>query len=105
MDSTGMEDVAVGGTAMGTDATETAARHCLRWGIVLIVLGGIALYGLPYLTPLLSESAGPSAAIGYGAVDAVTGLVRWTLMPMGTTLIGAAIVIRVLAPTRASRSV
>ncbi len=39
---------------------------------------------------LLAAAAGPSASIGVGAVDLLTGLVRWTMIPMGTTLIGAA---------------
>lgn len=61
--------------------------------------GGFVLVLLPLLIGLLAETAGPTAAIGVGAVDVVLTLVRWAMIPMGTTLIGAAIVIRALAPS------
>ncbi len=77
---------------------ELAAKKCIQWGIVLIIAGGFVLVLLPQLLGLLAEAVGPSAAIGVGAVDLLTGLIRWALIPMGTTLIGAAVVIRVLAP-------
>jgi len=77
---------------------ESAARKCVRWGIVLIVAGGFVLSLLPALIGLLSDSVGPTASIGVGAVEVVLNLVRWALIPMGTTLIGAAVVIRILAP-------
>lgn len=54
---------------------------------------------LPLLIGLLPETAGPTAAIGVGAVDVALTLVRWAMIPMGTTLIGAAVVIRALAPS------
>jgi hypothetical protein len=77
---------------------ELAAKKCIQWGIVLIIAGGFVLVLLPQLLGLLAEAVGPSAAIGVGAVDLLAGLIRWALIPMGTTLIGAAVVIRVLAP-------
>jgi hypothetical protein len=77
---------------------EASVKKCIKWGIVLIVVGGFVLLLLPLLIGLLAESAGPTAAIGVGAVELVLNFVRWALIPMGTTLIGAAIVIRVLAP-------
>ncbi|OUM39944.1 hypothetical protein [Arthrobacter sedimenti] len=66
---------------------------------MLIVAGGFVLVLLPVLIGLLAETAGPTAAIGVGAVDVVLTLVRWAMIPMGTTLIGAAVVIRALAPS------
>jgi hypothetical protein len=78
---------------------ESTASKCIKWGAALIVIGGLVLVSLPLLIGLLAESAGPTAAIGVGAVDIVLTLVRWALIPMGTTLIGAAIVIRALAPS------
>lgn len=77
---------------------EATAKKCVQWGIVLIVAGGIVLVLLPQLIGLLAESVGPTASIGVGLVDIVLTLVRWALIPMGTTLIGAAIVIRALTP-------
>lgn len=77
---------------------ESAAKKCIQWGITLIIAGGLVLSLLPALIGLLAESAGQTAAIGIGALDFVLNFVRWALIPMGTTLIGAAIVIRVLAP-------
>jgi hypothetical protein len=77
---------------------ELAAKKCIQWGIVLIIAGGFVLVLLPQLLGLLAEAVGPSAAIGVGAVDLLIGLIRWALIPMGTTLIGAAVVIRVLVP-------
>lgn len=79
---------------------ESTAKKCIKWGVVLIVVGGFVLVLLPQLSGLLAETAGPTAAIGFGAVDIVLTLVRWALIPMGTTLIGAAVVIRALAPSR-----
>lgn len=78
---------------------ESTAKKCIKWGVVLIVVGGFVLVLLPQLFGLLAETAGPTAAIGFGAVDIVLTLVRWALIPMGTTLIGAAVVIRALAPS------
>lgn len=78
---------------------ESTAKKCIRWGIVLIVAGGFVLVLLPLLIGLIAETAGTRAAIGVGAVDVVLTLVRWAMIPMGTTLIGAAIVIRALAPS------
>ncbi|RJT94489.1 hypothetical protein D6T65_17515 [Arthrobacter frigidicola] len=52
---------------------------------------------LPQLIGLLAEAIGPSADIGVGAIELLAGLIRWALIPMGTTLIGTAVVIRVLA--------
>ncbi|CAA9239032.1 MAG: hypothetical protein AVDCRST_MAG83-1572 [uncultured Arthrobacter sp.] len=83
---------------------ESAAKKCVQWGIALIVAGGFVLVLLPQLVGLLAEAVGPSAAIGVGAIDLLTGLIRWALIPMGTTLIGAAVVIRVLAPELLRRS-
>jgi hypothetical protein len=77
---------------------ESTAKKCIQWGVILVVAGGFALLLLPQLIGLLAETAGPTASIGVGAVDVVLTLVRWALIPMGTTLIGAAIVIRALAP-------
>ncbi|NOJ60992.1 hypothetical protein [Arthrobacter sp. 260] len=77
---------------------EAAAKKCVQWGIALIIAGGLVLVLLPFLVGLLAESAGATAAIGVGLLDVILTLVRWALIPMGTTLIGAAVVIRVLAP-------
>ncbi|WP_159801371.1 hypothetical protein [Arthrobacter zhaoguopingii] len=77
---------------------ESAAKKCIQWGIALIVAGGFVLVLLPQLLGLLAEAVGPSAAIGVGAVELLTGVIRWAMIPMGTTLIGAAVVIQVLAP-------
>ncbi|MBJ2119765.1 hypothetical protein I6N91_02075 [Arthrobacter sp. MSA 4-2] len=77
---------------------ESAAKKCVQWGIALIVAGGFVLVLLPPLLGLLAEAVGPSASIGVGAIELLAGLIRWALIPMGTTLIGAAVVIRVLAP-------
>jgi type II secretory pathway component PulF len=77
---------------------ETTAKKCVQWGIALIMAGGLVLVLLPQLMGVLAESVGPTASIGVGLVDIVLTLVRWALIPMGTTLIGAAIIIRALAP-------
>ena len=78
---------------------ESTAKKCIKWGVALILGGGVVLVLLPLLIGMLAETAGPTAAIGVGAVDIVLTLVRWALIPMGTTLIGAAVVIRALAPS------
>ncbi len=78
---------------------ESTAKKCIHWGIVLIIAGGFILLLLPQLLVFLADTAGTSAAIGVGAIDIVLTLVRWAMIPMGTTLIGAAIVIRTLAPS------
>jgi hypothetical protein len=77
---------------------EATARKCVQWGIVLIIAGGFVLVLLPQLMGVLADSVGPTASIGIGLVDIVLTLVRWALIPMGTTLIGAAVVIRTVAP-------
>lgn len=77
---------------------EATANKCVQWGIILIMAGGFVLILLPQLMGAFADSVGPTASIGVGLVDLVLTLVRWALIPMGTTLIGAAIVIRALAP-------
>ena len=78
---------------------ESTAKKCIQWGVVLIIGGGFVLLLLPLLIGLLAQTAGQTAAIGVGAVEIVLTLVRWAMIPMGTTLIGAAIVIRTFAPS------
>ncbi|GAA1130742.1 hypothetical protein [Arthrobacter flavus] len=77
---------------------ESTAKKCIQWGVLLVIAGGFVLVLLPSLILLLAQTAGQTAVIGVGAVDVVLTLVRWAMIPMGTTLIGAAIVIRALAP-------
>lgn len=78
---------------------ESTAKKCIQWGVLLVIAGGFVLVLLPSLIGLLAQTAGQTAVIGVGAIDVVLTLVRWAMIPMGTTLIGAAIVIRALAPS------
>ncbi len=74
------------------------AATCLRWAVVSAVLGAVLLvYGAPLLVAL-AERAGASAEIGLGLVNVVLTLVTSLGFPLAAALVGAAVVIQVLAP-------
>lgn len=74
------------------------AVKCIKWAVGLFVVGAlINLYAAEVLWRL-SEYAGVNAAPGLRLLDAVLGIMRFTLMPVGGSLVGAAVVIQTLAP-------
>ncbi|TQK76382.1 hypothetical protein FB389_1053 [Rarobacter incanus] len=75
-----------------------AVRRCFIWGIALNVLGPIvAVYG-PKVFASLAEDRITNQVInpGLDIVDLLITTMRWTLTPLGCSLIAAGIVIRVL---------
>lgn len=74
------------------------AVKCIKWAVGLFVFGGLtSAYGSDVLVRL-SEYTGATAIIGFSFMNVVIGILRWTLMPLGGALVGAAIVIQTLAP-------
>lgn len=78
------------------------ARRCLVWGILTLVAGSVLMVYAPDIYVALSGYAGSTATAGLDLVNVVLTLVRWSLMPLGASLIAASIVIQTLAPLRAS---
>lgn len=78
------------------------SRRCLVWGIALCVVGSALGHFLPALfaNVLSRMQSGTEPAVAL--LDILMLLVRWTMIPLGTTLIGSAIVIHALMPFRSS---
>jgi hypothetical protein len=74
------------------------SRKCIKWAVVLILLGAVLQVVGPQIFVAAAASLGPNASVGLGIVDVFVTIVRWTLIPMGSALVGAAIVIQALAP-------
>ena len=84
-----------------------AAKRCITWAIILILIGAITYFGAPYLPLLRSGRAGldlSDGTSGYNVVlnarlqDLALFLGQWCATAVGASLIGAAVVIQVLAP-------
>lgn len=74
------------------------AVKCIKWAIGLFVLGGLTnAYGSDLLWRL-SDYAGVNATAGLTVMNVVISVMRWTLMPLAGSLVGAAVVIHTLAP-------
>lgn len=73
-----------------------AAKKCIQWSIGLFVVGSVLLVYIPEIFLVISKRAGANAAIGLDFMDVTLELVRWTFMPVGASLVGAAVVIQAL---------
>jgi len=74
------------------------AVKCIKWAVGLFIFGGLmSAYGFNFLV-WLSEYTGATAIAGFTFVNVVFGILQWTLMPLGASLVGAAVVIQTLAP-------
>ncbi len=74
------------------------AVKCIKWAVGLFVLGALtSVYGSDVLYRL-SNYAGVNANAGFSVIRVVISLMQWTLMPLGASLVGAAVVIQTLAP-------
>ena len=73
------------------------ARKCVRWATGLFVVGAVLIVFGPHLFAAIAGRV-PNEGAVLGAVDVTVTLVRWTLMPLGASLVGAAVVIQTLAP-------
>ncbi|HZL02833.1 MAG TPA: hypothetical protein VFC48_06880 [Cellulomonas sp.] len=80
------------------------AKKCVQWSVALLVLGAALVVFVPRIFVRIFDLAGANAALGVDIVDVTLTLVRWTTIPVGASLIGAAVVIQALAP-REDRSV
>ena len=73
------------------------AKKRILWSIGLFVVGAVLMVYVPDIYVAVSDRAGPNADIGLGLLDVFMTLVRWTLMPVGASLVGAAVVIQTLS--------
>lgn len=74
------------------------AIKCTRWSVGLLILGSLANAFGPDLYMRLADYAGINAAAGLRALDLVLTVTRWVTLPLGASLVGAAVVIQTLAP-------
>lgn len=74
------------------------ARRCIGWAVALITAGAVLLVFVPQIYVAIANLAGANAEAGVALVDVVLTIVRWTMIPVGASLIGAAVVIQTLAP-------
>lgn len=83
----------------GNRARAIASRS-LTWGIILVSVGALfALMGAGLQAWFPALIGGPAAAIVHLLLT-ITGIGTPLFVPLGAVLIGAAIVIRALAPER-----
>lgn len=75
---------------------DKTAKSCIAWGIVLLIAGPFVLTYFPSVLLAINESVGPTGQIGLDVLGFAMLVVQGTLMPMGTVLIGAGIVINAL---------
>lgn len=73
------------------------AAKCIRWAVVLFVVGGALIAFAPDLMTALSRAAGANAAAGLRLADLFLTTARWTLNPLAGALIGAAVVVQTLS--------
>lgn len=73
-----------------------AAKRCVQWSVGLLVLGTLTLVFRPEVYTVFSRLAGPESEIGYTLLNTAFTFAQATLFPVGSALIGAAVVIQVL---------
>lgn len=66
----------------------------------MLVVGAVLLVYLPQTYVAIAHLAGANAEVGLDLFDISPTLVWWTMIPVGASLIGAAVVIQALAPDR-----
>ncbi len=76
------------------------AKRCVQWSIGLIVSGALLIVFVPRIFAAIAVQLGETAESAVTLTDVVLTLVRWTSIPVGASLIGAAVVIATLAPNR-----
>lgn len=80
-----------------------AARKCVLWAAVFLIVGSTAVaYSASWVTWLTTDVLHDFSATAHVA-DVLVTLIRLTLNPLGAALIASAVVIQVLAPLGARR--
>ncbi len=74
------------------------AVTCVKWAVGLFVVGALAMAFGTEVFFRIADYAGANAEAGVRLMDLLITLVRWTTMPLGASLVGAAVVIQTLAP-------
>jgi hypothetical protein len=75
-----------------------SAKRCVQWAAAAAVGGAVLLvYGAQIFTAL-AERAGANAEVGLHLVNLVLTVVNALLFPLAAALVGAAVVIQVVAP-------
>lgn len=69
----------------------------MKWSVGLLVIGSILTLYIPDLFFKFQDAVGPNAEIGVRLVEIILQVIRETVMPIGASLAGAAVVIQVLA--------
>lgn len=74
------------------------ARRCVQWAIGLFLVGATTEVFAARLISAIGPALGSSLNEVATAVAFTITLARWTTMPVGASLVGAAVVINTLAP-------
>jgi hypothetical protein len=74
------------------------AVKCIKWAVGLLLLGSLSTAFGSELFVRIADYAGANAAPGVWTVDVILTTVRWVTLPLGASLVGAAVVIQALAP-------
>lgn len=78
------------------------AKRCVASGVVLLVVGALVIAFGPDVYAAIARAAGYNADIGLKTFDLALTLIRSSFMPLGSVLIGAAVVIQALSPRAAA---
>ena len=84
--------------------TTAVYRKYLKLGIALIAVGAIVHAVLPAIFVALRGVGEPGNPF-WTLLDPALTLIRWSFMPLGSALIGAAIVIKELGPSSTEQHV
>ncbi|WP_164737215.1 hypothetical protein [Georgenia sp. SYP-B2076] len=75
---------------------DPTSKKCLIVGIILCIVGAPLIRYTPDLYFAVTGGLGAGAEVGMVALDLLSTIVQWVVVPLGTTFIGAAIVIETL---------
>ncbi|PWF26997.1 hypothetical protein [Ancrocorticia populi] len=73
-------------------------KRCIYWAIGLFIVGALAIVFVPDIVFAITNYLGVNGSAGVYPVEVILTIIRWAAFPTGAALIGAAVVIQVLAP-------
>jgi hypothetical protein len=77
------------------------AQQCFRYGVVVLIVGALAVTYIPDLVVGLANLAGSNATLGLSFINIVLNIIRLSLLPAGTALLTAGLILRSLARSQA----
>ncbi|WP_062386169.1 hypothetical protein [Demequina iriomotensis] len=76
------------------------ARRCAQWAAGLVLVGTFAIVVGPEIVLRVGQSTGAGDEVVFWILTYVIGGIRLFAVPIAAALVGAAVVVQVLAPAR-----